>query len=106
MDQPDFAAIAVTLYHSLQSEGFTVDGVILFGSYARKDAHSESDIDLAILSRHFGVDRVREGALVNLYAHRAHPKAEAIPISLGEWFGREFVSPVVHEIKKEGIFII
>lgn len=106
MDQPDFAAIAVTLYHSLLAEGVIVDGVILFGSYARKDAKPESDIDLAILSRHFGGNRIRDGALVNLHAHRAHPKAEAVPISLGEWFGREFVSPVVHEIKKEGIFVI
>ena len=106
MDRPNFAEIAVKIYHNLQNIGVIVDGVILFGSHARSEATEDSDIDLAILSRQFGKDRIREGALVNLHAHRAHPKAEAIPVALSEWLGRDFVSPVVQEIKKEGISII
>ncbi len=106
MDRPDFATIAVKIFHSLQNVGITVDGVILFCSHARNEATEASDIDLAILSRQFGKDRISEGALVNIHAHRAHPKAEAIPLTPSEWLGRGFVSPVVHEIKKDGIFII
>ena len=106
MDRRDFTEIAVKIYHSLQDVGVTVDGIILFGSHAKNLAHIESDIDLAILSRQFGKDRISEGALVNIHAHRAHLKAEAIPISVSEWFSREFVSPVLHEIKKNGVFLI
>ena len=106
MDRQDFATIAVKIFHSLQSVGVHVDGVILFGSQARGEATEDSDIDLAILSRQFGKDRIAEGALVNIHAHRAHPKAEAIPVAISEWLGRGFVSPVVHEIKKEGVFLI
>lgn len=106
MDRAELTKIAVMIYHSLQEVGVTVDGVILFGSQAREQARADSDIDLAILSRQFGKDRIKEGALVNIHAHRAHPRAEAIPIGLAEWFEHELVSPVVHEIKKEGVFLI
>jgi predicted nucleotidyltransferase len=84
----------------------TVDGIILFGSHAKNLAHTESDIDLAILSRQFGKDRISEDALVNIHAHRAHLKAEAVPISVSEWFSREFVSPILHEIKKDAVILI
>ncbi|MCX6126315.1 MAG: nucleotidyltransferase domain-containing protein [Proteobacteria bacterium] len=106
MDFRTFKEIAVAVYHSLGKVGIHVDGVILFGSHARGVATEDSDIDLAILSRDFGKDRFKEGALVNIHVHRAHPSAEAVPVTLREWFSPYPVSPIVHEIKKHGIFII
>jgi predicted nucleotidyltransferase len=106
MDQSEFTAIAVKIFHSLYEVGVQVDGVILFGSRARGDSTPGSDIDLAVLSRQFGKDEISEGALVNIHAHRAHPNAEAIPVSLAQWFDQDFVSPILNEIKKDGIALI
>ena len=106
MDHAFFKLIAVRIYHSLAEVGVHVDGVILFGSHARGTATEESDIDLAILSRDFGKDRFKEGALVNIHSHRAHMMAEAVPLSFREFFDPFPIAPIVHEIKKDGIFII
>jgi predicted nucleotidyltransferase len=38
-----------------------VDRVILYGSYAAEKGRRDSDIDVAIVSRDFGKDRVEEG---------------------------------------------
>jgi predicted nucleotidyltransferase len=106
MDFRTFQEIAFRVYESLTDVGVRVDGVILFGSHALGTATDESDIDLAILSRDFGKDHFQDGVLVNIHAHRAHPMAEAVPVALREWFDPNSVSPILHEIKRYGVFLM
>lgn len=106
MDFRDLKEIAIKIYQSLRNVGVHVDGVILFGSYAKGVATSDSDIDFAILSRDFGRDRLKEGALVNIHVNRVDYRAEAIPLSFDEFFDRHPVSPIVEEIRQHGIFLV
>ena len=106
MDFRQLKEIAITIYHNMRADGIRVEGIILFGSHAKGVATAESDIDLAILSRDFGVDRFKEGALVNIYANRVDHRAEAIPLSLHEFFERFPVSPIHAEVQKDGVFLI
>jgi len=41
-----------------------VDEVILFGSYAKGSAKEDSDIDIAIISNHFGENPIKEKQLI------------------------------------------
>ena len=106
MDLSTLTSLAVQIRHSLKTIGVRVDGVILFGSRARGNPRSDSDYDIAILSRDFGKDRFSEGVLVNIHAHRVHPDFEAIPIGLREWLNPFPTSPIVHEIQKTGVTLI
>ena len=38
--------------------------MILYGSYAKGKAHPDSDIDVAVVSKHFGKDKVEEGIML------------------------------------------
>jgi hypothetical protein len=106
MDFRELKEIGVTVYHNMRAAGIRVDGVTLFGSHAKGLATEQSDIDLAILSRDFGHDRLAEGALVNIHVNRVDYRAEAIPVSLSEFFERHPVSPILAEIQKDGIFLV
>ncbi len=106
MDFRHLQEIAITIYHNMRADGIRVDGIILFGSHAKGVATDESDIDLAILSRDLGIDRFKEGALVNIYASRVDHRAEAIPLSVHEFFERFPVSPILAEVQKDGIFLV
>jgi len=48
---------------ALKHEGISVDKVILYGSYAKGKARTDSDIDVAVVSKDFGKDRVEEESL-------------------------------------------
>ena len=106
MDLSTLTSLAVQLRHRLAAEGVRVDGVILFGSQARGTARVDSDIDIAVLSRDFGLDRFSEGVLVNIHAHRVHADFEAIPLGLHDWFDPFPAIPLVHEIQRDGVFLI
>lgn len=76
------------------------DIIILFGSHATGKAKKESDVDLAVVSRDLGKNRIKEGALLNKLLSDVFPEAEVIPISLNEYFSKTSISPILHEIKK------
>ncbi len=42
-----------------------IDKIILFGSYAKKQANDESDIDIAVISRSFGIKPLEDFKIVN-----------------------------------------
>lgn len=76
--------------------------MILFGSHSQKKATKDSDIDVAVVSRDLGFDRLKEGALLNRLAHRINSKIEVVPINLRSYFDQQNISPILDQIKKTG----
>ena len=87
---------------ALKQEGITVDRVILYGSYARGKTRSDSDIDVAVISKNFGKDRVEEGMTLFRVAGKIDPRLEPIPIS-SESYQNDTWVPLIYEIKEKGI---
>jgi predicted nucleotidyltransferase len=87
---------------ALKQKGITVDRVILYGSYAKGKARSDSDIDVAVISKNFGKDRVEEGMTLFRVAGKIDPRLEPIPIS-SESYQNDTWVPLIYEIKEKGI---
>jgi len=67
--------------NALKREGITIDHVILYGSYAKGNVRPDSDIDVAIISKDFGKDRVEEGMILFRIAGKIDPRLEPVPFS-------------------------
>ena len=87
---------------ALKREGIPVDHVILYGSYAREKARPDSDIDVAVVSKHFGKDRVEEGMTLFRIAGKIDPRLEPVPIS-SDSFENDSWIPLIYEIREKGI---
>ena len=88
--------------NALKREGIDIDRVILFGSYAKGHARPESDIDIAIISKDFGKDRVEEGMTLFRIAGKIDPRLEPIPFST-KVFENDTWIPLIYEIRRKGI---
>jgi len=88
--------------NALKREGINIDRVILFGSYAKGHARPESDIDIAIISKDFGKDRVEEGMTLFRIAGKIDPRLEPIPFST-KVFENDTWIPLIYEIRQKGI---
>jgi predicted nucleotidyltransferase len=87
---------------ALKQEGIAVDRVILYGSYATGKTRPDSDIDVAVVSKHFGKDRVEEGMNLFRIAGKIDTRIEPIPIS-SESYEKDTWIPLIYEIKQKGI---
>ena len=87
---------------ALKQEGISVDRVILYGSYARGKTRPDSDIDVAVISKNFGRDRVEEGMTLFRIAGKVDPRLEPIPIS-SDSYEKDTWVPLIYEIKEKGI---
>ncbi len=88
--------------NALKREGINIDRVILFGSYAKGHVRPESDIDIAIISKDFGKDRVEEGMTLFRIAGKIDPRLEPIPFS-AKAFENDTWDPLVYEIRQKGV---
>jgi predicted nucleotidyltransferase len=61
MVEREIVGILRRFQKTLKAEGIQIDKIILYGSYASGKFHKDSDIDVAIVSPDFGVDRFEEG---------------------------------------------
>ncbi len=105
----DFSKIKLNVIQfdkELRKINITPDIIILFGSQAKGNASVNSDVDLAVVSRDFGKDRTKNGIKINKILYRIFPEAEAIPISLKDYFDSDNISPILSEIKKSGIAVL
>lgn len=102
MDIAEIKSRLVLLRERLRWENIHLDGVILFGSRARGTAAPDSDIDLAIISRDFGVDRHRESVLLQHLCLGLIPCADLVPVSVSDYLDPHPLSPILHEIKTTG----
>ena len=87
---------------ALKQAGIPVDRVILYGSYAKGKTRPDSDIDVAVISKNFGQDRVEEGMTLFRIAGKIDPRLEPIPIS-SESYQKDTWVPLIYEIKEKGI---
>src|SRR3990172_2095115 len=87
---------------ALKHEGISVNRVILYGSYAKGKARTDSDIDVAVVSKDFGKDRVEEGMSLFRIAGGIDTRLEPVPISL-KTFENDTWIPLIYEIREYGI---
>jgi predicted nucleotidyltransferase len=87
---------------ALRHEGISVDRVILYGSCVTGKVRPESDIDVAIVSKDFGKDRVEEGMTLYRIAGKVNARLEPVPISIEAYRNDTWV-PLIYEIKAKGL---
>jgi len=86
---------------ALKREGITVDRVVLYGSYVSGNVRADSDIDVAIISKDFGKDRVEEGMTLFRIAAKIDPRLEPVPFSTKMYENDTWV-PLIYEIREKG----
>ena len=101
MDKKQALKIIRKYVRRLRQEGIPVDRVILYGSFAAGKERRDSDIDVAIVSRDFGRDRVEEGIVLYRIAGKVDARLEPIPISV-EAYEHDTWIPLIYEIKAKG----
>ncbi len=106
MDFKQIKEYAIAIRRELLAKGITPSAIILFGSYAKKCAREDSDIDIAVVSRDFGKNRFEEGVMLNLLVSKIDHRIEAIPISLTSFMDTPSVSPIIYEIQKTGVCLL
>jgi predicted nucleotidyltransferase len=85
----------------LKREGITIDRVILYGSYVKGHARPDSDIDVAIISKDFGKDRVEEAMVLFRIAGKIDPRLEPVPFST-KMYEKDTWIPLIYEIREKG----
>jgi predicted nucleotidyltransferase len=85
--------------------GERIERVVLFGSRARGDARADSDYDVLVFLKDFGLaDRHREmGRISRITADIIQDTGEmisALPYPAGSYTAR---TPLMHEVRREGI---
>jgi len=91
--------------NELKRLGVPVKFGILFGSYARKDTHKWSDIDLLIVSSRYDESYNRED--INLLwrtAARTDNRIEPVPVGLHRW-ETDDESTIIETARREGILV-
>ena len=102
MDKNQALKIIEKFVKRLRQEGISVDRAILYGSYAAEEGRRDSDIDVAIVSRDFGKDRVEEGMALYRIAGKVDTRLEPVPISV-EAYENDTWLPLIYEIKAKGL---
>jgi predicted nucleotidyltransferase len=105
MDFRKIKSIALEYRKALVRKNIYPDAIILFGSYAKGKPHKHSDIDIAVVSKKFGKNRLKELQKLNLIAFNVDARIEAIPINLFEYMKEETTSPILDQIFKTGIVL-
>ena len=85
-------------------DGIDFDRIILYGSYAGSKWREDSDIDVAVVSKSFGKDRVNERMQLFRLAGAVDPRLEPISISLDSYEHDTWI-PLIYEIKLHGVEI-
>ncbi len=85
----------------LEQQGISISKVILFGSYATGKTHTDSDIDIAVVSTQFGQDVAEEMMLLRKTALKVDSHIEPVPFC-PEDLDDNF-STLAQEIKRYGI---
>lgn len=104
MDKKSVISLLKRYYHSLRKNGVPLEGMILFGSYARGDFHKDSDIDVCLLSPVFGKDAFRDRKMIAERCSKPDSRIELFPVN-PQKFLKDRLSPLLHEIRKDAVRI-
>ena len=86
----------------LKTDGFVIEKVILYGSYAKGTYHKNSDIDICLISKKFGKDPHREGKyLFRKLWQLKNANLEPVGYSPKDFYKKDS-SPLINEIQKSG----
>jgi predicted nucleotidyltransferase len=88
----------------LRKHGFHLDRAVLFGSYARGEAQTDSDIDLLLPSVDFETLTWKQEELLWSLTAQVDSRIEPIPCTERQWWGDQ-VSPLIEIARQEGIII-
>ncbi len=94
--------IILGLINELEKNGFSIDEVFLFGSYADGSNTEESDIDLLIVSPQFVGDRIEDRKKIRKYVLKTSSYIEVIPCSREDF---EIGNPFIDNIIRNGVKI-
>ncbi len=102
MDKEQIVKIIRKFVKALKQNGITVDHLILYGSCAKGKMRPDSDIDVAVVSRDFGKDKVEEGMNLFKIAGKIDSRLEPVPIST-DAYEKDTWIPLIYEIREKGI---
>jgi predicted nucleotidyltransferase len=85
MDKTQAIKIIRKFAKALKQHGISVDLLILYGLYARGKVMPDSDIDVAVVSKNFGKDRIEEGMTLFKIAGKIDSRLEPVPISINSY---------------------
>jgi predicted nucleotidyltransferase len=101
MDKGQAIRVIKEFVNALKREGITIDRVILYGSYVKGNVRPDSDIDVAVISKDFGKDRVEEGMILYRIAGKIDPRLEPVPFST-KMYEKDTWIPLIYEIREKG----
>jgi predicted nucleotidyltransferase len=88
----------------VQQNGVPVSFGVLFGSYARGEAHQWSDIDVLVVSKKYDKHKTREDAF-KLWRIAARTDSRIEPIAVGEKQFKEGGTMIIDTAQREGQII-
>ena len=89
----------------LRREGIPVDFAVLYGSYARGEAHEWSDIDVMVVSPLFDQEKRREDIDHLWYATlQADVRIEPVGVGVHQWETDDAI-PLIEIVRREGEII-
>jgi len=91
------------------SKKIKIDGIYLFGSYAKGNATEDSDVDIAVLSEEFEGIRFFDATKISkIIIHETYPELDFADFEIHPYKTDEFTEddPFVAEILKTGIRIV
>lgn len=101
MDRRQAIKIIRRFVKELKHRDISVDRIVLYGSYVRGQARPDSDIDIAVVSKNFGKDRVEGGMLLFRIAGKIDSRLEPVPISTKSYEHDTWI-PLISEIREKG----
>jgi len=106
MVEPTIVAVIRNYLLAVRQAGVQASRAILFGSHARGEAHSDSDIDILVIAPEFDASYDKEHIDI-LWQLRAFTDSHIEPIAVGERRWREDDASAIIEIaRREGQEII
>jgi uncharacterized protein len=101
MDITEALEKAAVLKKELLQKNFPITQVILFGSVAKRTAHKESDVDIAVVSKPFKNSRIEENAEFLWARKDIDLRIETVCLHPEDMDDK--YSTLVQEVKKYGI---
>ncbi len=86
----------------VSESGIRIESAYLFGSYARRQAHAWSDIDIAIVSPDFSADRFEERIRLTRLSTEIDTRIEPVPFRPADFTDED---PLASTIRREGLRI-